>query len=91
MKKKSAFRIKNSRDIYIIRNSLFLNVIKIVQVRRFLGKKKTDIVTKKINNEVDYQDGVVRVDAPQFRIFGIPLFLSDTTTVGDVILKYVFF
>jgi len=58
-------------------------------VRRFLGKKKTDIVTKKINNEVDYQDGVVRVDAPQFRISGIPLFLSDSTTVGDVILKIV--
>lgn len=58
-----------------------------VQVRRFLGKKKPDIVTKKINNEVDYQEGVIRVDAPQFRISGIPLFLSDTTTVGDVILK----
>lgn len=58
-------------------------------VRRFLGKKKTDIVTKKINNEVDYQDGVVRVDAPQFRISAIPLFLSDSTTVGDVILKIV--
>jgi len=59
----------------------------IFQVRRFLGKKKTDIVPKKINNEVDYQDGIVRVDAPQFRISGIPLFLSDSTTVGDVILK----
>jgi len=72
----------------IIHNSLHFNVINIVQVRRFLGKKKTYIVTKKINNEVDYQDGVVRVDAAQFRISGIPLFLPDTNTVGDVILKY---
>lgn len=65
----------------------FFTIVTRVQVRRFLGKKKTDIVTKKINNEADYQEGVIRVDAPQFRIYGIPLFLSDTTTVGDVILK----
>lgn len=54
-----------------------------------LGKKKTDIANKKINNELDYQEGVIRVDAPQFRISAIPLFLTNSTTVGDVILKYV--
>ncbi|XP_050423540.1 rho GTPase-activating protein conundrum-like [Adelges cooleyi] len=58
-------------------------------VRRFLGKKKPDVVTKRINNELDYQEGVIRVDAPQFRISGIPLFLTDSTTVGEVILKIV--
>jgi len=77
----------NNRYLLLIYYIFYNDNRYIFQVRRFLGKKKTDIVTKKINNEVDYQDGVVRVDAPQFRISAIPLFLSDSTTVGDVILK----
>lgn len=44
-------------------------------------------IIRKIDNEVDYQDGVVRVSARQFHADLFPLVIGDTTTAGDVILR----
>lgn len=42
---------------------------------------------RKIDNEVDFQDGVIRVTAPMFLLAEVPVTLSATTTAGDVILR----
>lgn len=46
-------------------------------------------ITRKIENEVDYQDGVLRVSAPQFLLDHFPVSLNDACTAGDVILRIV--
>ncbi|KAI5756237.1 hypothetical protein M8J77_023273 [Diaphorina citri] len=46
-------------------------------------------ISRKIHNEVDYQDGVIRVSARQFHVDMFPLGIDETTTAGDVILRIV--
>ncbi|XP_018915682.2 rho GTPase-activating protein conundrum isoform X1 [Bemisia tabaci] len=59
-------------------------------MKKLLGRKDIrDWIMRKIDNEVDYQEGIVRVNAPQFLLSQEPMVLSDTTTAGDVVLKLV--
>lgn len=44
---------------------------------------------RKIDNEVDFQEGVIRVNAPQFSLSNVPIALNEDTTAGDVVLKWV--
>jgi len=56
---------------------------------RLLGRRNgtREPITRKINNEVDFQDGIVRVNAPQFQLADVPVHLSEITTAGDVVLR----
>ncbi|XP_067009183.2 rho GTPase-activating protein conundrum [Anabrus simplex] len=58
-------------------------------MKRLLGKKGAtrEPITRKIDNEVDFQDGVIRVNAPQFQMSDVPVQLSPETTAGDVVLR----
>jgi hypothetical protein len=58
-------------------------------MKKFLGLKNgtREPITRKINNEVDFQEGIVRVNAPQFHLADIPVRLLDNTTAGDVVLR----
>jgi hypothetical protein len=58
-------------------------------MRRLLGRKAgaREPITRKINNEVDFQDGIVRVNAPQFQLEDVPVHLSENITAGDVVLR----
>lgn len=60
-------------------------------MKKFLGKKPglRDQIMRKIDNEVDFQDGVVRVHAPQFQMSEVPIQLSPNTTAGDIVLRIV--
>lgn len=59
-------------------------------MKKFLGHKKGirgEVIMRKIENEVDFQDGVVRVNAPQFNLSNVPVSLNESTTAGDVVLR----
>ncbi|PNF26598.1 Rho GTPase-activating protein conundrum [Cryptotermes secundus] len=58
-------------------------------MKRLLGRRGAarEPITRKINNEVDFQDGIVRVNAPQFQLVDVPVRLSENTTAGDVVLR----
>lgn len=58
-------------------------------MKKFLGNKKgiKGEIMRKIDNEVDFQEGIIRVNAPQFNLSNIPIMLNENTTAGDVILK----
>jgi hypothetical protein len=58
-------------------------------MKRLLGRRggPREPITRKINNEVDFQDGIVRVNAPQFLLVDVPVHLSEITTAGDVVLR----
>jgi hypothetical protein len=62
-------------------------------MKRLLGLRSgaREPITRKINNEVDFQDGIVRVNAPQFQLLDIPLRLLENITAGDVVLRQVLF
>jgi hypothetical protein len=57
-------------------------------MRRLLGRRAgvREPITRKINNEVDFQDGIVRINAPQFQLVDVPVRLSENITAGDVVL-----
>jgi hypothetical protein len=58
-------------------------------MKRLLGRRNgtREPITRKIKNEVDFQDGIVRVNAPQFQLADVPVHLSENTTAGDVVLR----
>lgn len=61
-------------------------------MKRLLGRRAAnnrDQITRKIDNEVDFQEGVMRVSAPSFLLSDIPVSLTASTTAGDVVLRYV--
>ncbi|XP_049773389.1 rho GTPase-activating protein conundrum [Schistocerca cancellata] len=60
-------------------------------MKKLLGRKgpAREPITRKIDNEVDFQDGVIRVNAPQFQLNEIRVQLTDATTAGDVVLRIV--
>ncbi|XP_046674499.1 rho GTPase-activating protein conundrum-like isoform X3 [Homalodisca vitripennis] len=61
-------------------------------MKRLLGRRVAnarDQITRKIDNEVDFQEGVVRVSAPSFLLTDIPVTLKSTTTAGEVILSLI--
>ncbi|GLH10063.1 Rho GTPase-activating protein conundrum, partial [Gryllus bimaculatus] len=60
-------------------------------MKKLLGKKSgiREQIMRKIDNEVDFQDGVIRVNAPQFQMPEMPIQLASNTTAGDVVLRIV--
>ncbi|XP_069678345.1 rho GTPase-activating protein conundrum-like [Periplaneta americana] len=58
-------------------------------MKRLLGRRTgaREPITRKINNEVDFQDGIVRVNAPQFQLLDLPVRLYEDTTAGSVVLR----
>lgn len=42
---------------------------------------------RQIDNEVDFQEGVIRVNAPQFNLYNTPIVLGKNTTAGEIVLK----
>lgn len=58
-------------------------------VKKILGKSKKMEIHRKINNEVDFQDGVIRLQALQFGIQSMPIKLEDKTTAKDVVFKFI--
>lgn len=59
-------------------------------MKKFLGNKKgvkSEMIMRPIDNEVDFQEGVIRVSAPQFNLSNIPIILGKNTIAGDVVLK----
>lgn len=62
------------------------------QMKKFLGNKKGskgEMIMRPIDNEVDFQEGVIRINAPQFNLYNVPIILNRNTTAGDVVLKYL--
>lgn len=62
------------------------------QMKRLLGRRQAngrDQITHKIDTEVDFQEGVVKVSAPSFLLSDIPVSLTAATTAGDVVLRLV--
>ncbi|XP_054265939.1 rho GTPase-activating protein conundrum-like isoform X1 [Macrosteles quadrilineatus] len=59
-------------------------------MKRLLGRRTgRDPITRKIDNEVDFQEGVVRVSAPSFLMSDVPVVLTPTTTAGEVVLRLI--
>lgn len=58
-------------------------------MKKILGKCKKMEIHRKINNEVDFQDGVIRLQALQFGIQSMPIKLEDKTTAKDVVFKFI--
>jgi hypothetical protein len=60
-------------------------------MRKLLGRRPPprESIVRVIENEVDFQERVVRVSAPQFRLSELPVKLSDTTTASEVLLRLV--
>ncbi|RZF43448.1 hypothetical protein LSTR_LSTR001709 [Laodelphax striatellus] len=61
-------------------------------MKKFLGRTRhvvRDQITRKIDNEVDFQEGVIRVNAPQFQLTEVPFTLTPSTRAGDVVLRLV--
>ncbi|XP_075229593.1 rho GTPase-activating protein conundrum [Lycorma delicatula] len=61
-------------------------------MKRLLGRTRHNIreqITRKIDNEVDFQEGIVRVSAPQFQLTDVPFNLKWSTTAGDIVLRLV--
>lgn len=59
-------------------------------MKRLLGRTRQNIrepITRKIDNEVDFQDGIIRVSAPQFQLTEVPFHLKWSTTAGDIVLR----
>lgn len=58
-------------------------------MKRLLGRRNgtREPITRKINNEVDFQDGIIRVSAPQFQLTDVAVQLLENTTAGDVVLR----
>lgn len=61
-------------------------------MKKLLGRRVTgrDQITRKIDNEVDFQEGVIRVSVPSFLLSDVPVALTSSTTAGEVILRSVY-
>lgn len=58
-------------------------------MRRLLSRKSKETIQRPIENEVDYQEGILRVSAPQFNKINYPVKLNPRMTAGDLLTKYV--
>ena len=57
------------------------------QMRRLLSRKSKETIQRPIENEVDYQEGILRVSAPQFNKINYPVKLNSRMTAGDLLTK----
>ncbi|KAG7158054.1 Rho GTPase-activating protein 18-like [Homarus americanus] len=58
-------------------------------MRRLLSRKSKETIQRPIENEVDYQEGVLRVSAPQFNKTNCPVKLNSRMTAGDLLTKFI--
>ena len=58
-----------------------------IQMRRLLTRKSKETIQRPIENEVDYQDGVLRVSAPQFNKSQCPVKLDPLMTARDLLTR----
>lgn len=61
-------------------------------MKRLLGRTRQNVrepITRKIANEVDFQEGIIRVSAPQFQLTEVPFNLKWSTSAGDIVLRLV--
>ncbi|XP_059483843.1 rho GTPase-activating protein conundrum [Neocloeon triangulifer] len=60
-------------------------------MRKLLGRRPLlkESIVRVVDNEVDFQEGVLRVNAPQFRFREYPIQLVEATTAGNIILELV--
>jgi hypothetical protein len=60
-----------------------------LQMRKLLGRRPAlkESIVRVVDNEVDFQEGIVRVNAPQFHLASFPVQLDQNTTAADVILR----
>jgi hypothetical protein len=58
------------------------------QGKKEKGKKTKVEIYRKINNEVDFQQGVIRVSA-QFRVTITPIQLTSDMTAGNVVAQFI--
>lgn len=57
------------------------------KMRLLRRRRDTAVVLRKIVNEVDFQDGVIRVSAAQFNKVACPILLTSSTTAADVVAR----
>lgn len=53
-----------------------------------LSRKSKETIQRPIENEVDYQEGILRVSAPQFNKTNYPVKLNSRMTAGDLLSRY---
>ncbi|XP_071512922.1 rho GTPase-activating protein conundrum-like [Panulirus ornatus] len=58
-------------------------------MRRLLSRKSKEMIQRPIENEVDYQEGVLRVSAPQFNKTNYPVKLNSRMTAGDLLTRFI--
>ena len=58
-------------------------------MKKLLRRRDTAIV-RRIDNEVDFQEGVIRVRAEQLGRSSWPVRLGAGTTAGDLVARWVF-
>ncbi|XP_065332167.1 rho GTPase-activating protein conundrum isoform X2 [Cloeon dipterum] len=60
-------------------------------MKKLLSRKPLlkESIVRVVENEVDFQEGVLRVNAPQFHLKDFPIQLNESTTAGDIILELV--
>ncbi|XP_068245832.1 rho GTPase-activating protein 18-like isoform X3 [Palaemon carinicauda] len=58
-------------------------------MRRLLTRKSKETIQRPIENEVDYQDGVLRVSAPQFNKIQCPVKLDPLMTARDLLTRFI--
>ncbi|KAK8743204.1 hypothetical protein OTU49_017398 [Cherax quadricarinatus] len=57
--------------------------------RLLLSRKSKETIQRPIENEVDYQEGVLRVSAPQFNKTNYPVKLNSRMTAGDLLTRFI--
>nr|XP_045595993.1 rho GTPase-activating protein 18-like [Procambarus clarkii]XP_045595994.1 rho GTPase-activating protein 18-like [Procambarus clarkii]XP_045595995.1 rho GTPase-activating protein 18-like [Procambarus clarkii] len=57
--------------------------------RLLLSRKSKETIQRPIENEVDYQEGVLRVSAPQFNKTNYPVKLDSRMTARDLLTRFI--
>ncbi|RXG70234.1 Rho GTPase-activating protein 18 [Armadillidium vulgare] len=58
-------------------------------IHKLLAKKNKDLIHRPIVNEVDYQNGVLRISAPQFSKINHPIKLDWKMTAKDILTWFI--
>ncbi|KAK8394954.1 hypothetical protein O3P69_006023 [Scylla paramamosain] len=66
-----------------------LKLLNTTPMRRLLSRKSKETIQRPIENEVDYQEGILRVSAPQFNKINYPVKLNSRMTAGDLLTKFI--
>ncbi|KAK3858853.1 hypothetical protein Pcinc_034985 [Petrolisthes cinctipes] len=58
-------------------------------MRRLLSRKSKESIQRPIENEVDFQEGILRVSAPQFNKTNLPVKLNSRMTAADLLSRLI--